>query len=100
MHSHMHTKRRQRIRPMPAAFIILYGSQTGNAESVAKDAANMAKSHGLKPVVKSMDEVEIGALTAMDCLLIITSTYGEGEMPDNAQMLWDSCAETRPALKR
>ncbi|MDD2723455.1 MAG: flavodoxin domain-containing protein, partial [Methylovulum sp.] len=69
---------------------ILYGSQTGNAESVATDAANLAKTHGLKPIVKSMDEIEAGALATMEYLLIITSTYGEGEMPDNAQMLWDA----------
>ncbi len=71
---------------------ILYGTQTGNAESVANDAANVAKAHGLKPLVNSMDEVDIGALAAMDYLLIITSTYGEGEMPDNAQLLWDAVA--------
>ncbi|MFZ2449347.1 MAG: sulfite reductase subunit alpha [Methylovulum miyakonense] len=69
---------------------ILYGSQTGNAEAVANDAATIAKTHGLKPIVKSMDEVEIDALNAMEYLLIITSTYGEGEMPDNAQLLWDA----------
>lgn len=78
---------------------ILYGSQTGNAESVAHDAATVAKNHGLTPVVKSMDEVEINALAGMDTLLIITSTYGEGEMPDNAQLLWDAIsAENAPKL--
>ncbi len=78
---------------------ILYGSQTGNSESVAHDAANVAKTHGLQAIVKSMDEVEISALPAMEYLLIITSTYGEGEMPDNAQMLWDSIqADTAPQL--
>ena len=69
---------------------ILYGTQTGNAESVANDAANIAKTHGLKPVVKSMDEISVEALITMEYLLIITSTYGEGEMPDNAQLLWDA----------
>ncbi|MDP2903673.1 MAG: sulfite reductase subunit alpha [Methylovulum sp.] len=78
---------------------ILYGSQTGNSESVANDAAAAAKAHGLKPVVKSMDEIEADALAAMDYLLIITSTYGEGEMPDNAQMLWDAVtADSAPKL--
>lgn len=69
---------------------ILYGTQTGNAESVAHDAAAIAKTHGLKPVVKSMDEIEAEQLASLEYLLIITSTYGEGEMPDNAQMLWDA----------
>ncbi|MDO9239784.1 MAG: flavodoxin domain-containing protein, partial [Methylicorpusculum sp.] len=66
---------------------ILYGSQTGNAESVANDAANVAKTHGLKPIVQSMDEIDLAVLAKMEYLLIVTSTYGEGDMPDNAQML-------------
>jgi sulfite reductase (NADPH) flavoprotein alpha-component len=69
---------------------ILYGSQTGTAESVARDAVKVAKAHGLNPVLKSMDEVDADALTKMETLLIVTSTYGEGEMPDNAQVLWSA----------
>jgi len=47
-----------------------------------------------------MDEIEADALPGIEYLLIITSTYGEGEMPDNAQMLWDSvCAENMPRLE-
>lgn len=71
---------------------ILFGSQTGNSESLANDAAASAKSHGLRPIVKSMDEVEIGQLANMEYLLIITSTYGEGAMPDNAEMLWEAAS--------
>ena len=69
---------------------ILYGTQTGTSESVAHDAADVAKTHGLNPIVKSMDELEITDIAVMEYLLIITSTYGEGQMPDNAQMLWDA----------
>ncbi len=67
---------------------ILYGSQTGTAESVARDVAKSAKAYGLNPIIKSMDEVDTGALVKIDTLLIVTSTYGDGEMPDNAQVLW------------
>ncbi len=69
---------------------ILYGSQTGTAESVARDAVKVAKAHGLNPVIKSMDEVDADTLAKMETLLIVTSTYGEGEMPDNAQVLWSA----------
>ncbi len=69
---------------------ILYGSQTGNSESVAHDAAQVAKAHGLNPSILSMDEIETDAFAQIEYLLIITSTYGEGEMPDNAQMLWET----------
>jgi sulfite reductase (NADPH) flavoprotein alpha-component len=79
---------------------ILYGSQTGNAEAVANNAAAVAKAHGLRVVRKGMDEVEIDALAAMEYVLIITSTYGEGDMPDNAQLLWEAaCTDTAPKLE-
>ncbi|MBE0434511.1 MAG: sulfite reductase subunit alpha [Methylomicrobium sp.] len=78
---------------------ILYGTQTGNSEALANDAAASAKAHGLKPIVKSMDEIELDAFVKMEYLLIITSTYGEGEMPDNAQMLWEAISsDEAPSL--
>lgn len=90
MHSHMLHSAGSVSQSNARTLHILYGSQTGNSESLANDAAARAKSHGLQPVVKSMDEVEVGQLAHMDYLLIITSTYGEGAMPDNAQMLWEA----------
>ncbi len=69
---------------------ILYGTQTGHCESVANDAATKAKLYGLSPIVKSMDEIDSNQLAQMEYVLVIISTYGEGEMPDNAQMLWEA----------
>ncbi|KZN44951.1 diflavin oxidoreductase [Pseudoalteromonas luteoviolacea] len=68
---------------------IIYGSQTGNAESVAEEAAEIARNHGLTAHVQDMDDVDLHQLSKVERLLVITSTYGEGEMPDNAQALWD-----------
>ncbi len=92
MHSHMLHSAGSISAANARTLHILYGSQTGNSESLATDAANRAKSHGLIPVVKSMDEVEIGQLPGMEYLLIVTSTYGEGAMPDNAEMLWEAAS--------
>lgn len=99
MHTHMIQSAGTANQADARIINILYGSQTGNAESIAHDAANVAKTHGLKPLVKSMDEVEVSQLASMEYLLIVTSTYGEGEMPDNAQMLWEAVsADSAPAL--
>jgi sulfite reductase (NADPH) flavoprotein alpha-component len=92
MHSHMLHSAGSVNQANTRILHILYGSQTGNSESLANDAAACAKSHGLQPVVKSMDEVEIAQLVKMDYLLIVTSTYGEGDMPDNAEMLWEAAS--------
>ncbi len=90
MHSHILQSAGSGDAANARTISILYGSQTGNSESVAYDAAQLAKAHGLNPNVLSMDEIEADNFIKLEYLLIITSTYGEGEMPDNAQMLWDS----------
>ncbi len=89
---HRHILQHSEAEPLNDVRIlnILYGTQTGTSESVAEDAAAIAKTKGLKPIVQSMDELDVAELVTMEYLLIITSTYGEGEMPDNAQILWDA----------
>ncbi|QWF71539.1 sulfite reductase flavoprotein subunit alpha [Methylomonas paludis] len=100
MHSHMLHSASSVNQSNARVLHILYGTQTGNSESLANDAAAKAKSHGLLPIVKSMDKVEIGQLAGMAYLLIITSTYGEGAMPDNAELLWDAAnSEAAPNLE-
>lgn len=73
--------------------LIIYGTQTGNSESVAEDAAAAAKAFGLAPAVMDMDDVDVDMLANTERLLVVTSTYGEGEMPDNAHLLWDAISE-------
>jgi len=90
MHSHILQSAGSGDAANARTITILYGSQTGNSESVANDAAHAAKAHGLNAKVLSMDEIERDAFIGLEYLLIITSTYGEGDMPDNAQMLWEA----------
>lgn len=90
MHSHIIQSANSGDTANARSICILYGSQTGNSESVAHDAAQLAKAHGLNPGILSMDEIEADTFIGLEYLLIITSTYGEGEMPDNAQMLWET----------
>ncbi|QRM57839.1 sulfite reductase subunit alpha [Sinorhizobium sp. BG8] len=71
---------------------ILFGSQTGNAEGVAMDAANAARAAGMQPVVEALDDVDLARFATMKRVLVVTSTYGEGEMPDNAQLFWETLA--------
>jgi len=89
MHSHMLQSAGSGDSANARLIHILYGTQTGNSESVAHDAATMAKAHGLNPSVLSLDEIDKDNFIKAEYLILITSTYGEGEMPDNSQMLWD-----------
>ncbi len=63
---------------------ILYGSQTGNAKGVAKSLAAQATAEGLTVELKSMGEIKPKAIKNISHLLIVASTNGEGEAPDDA----------------
>lgn len=82
------------------AIDILFGTQTGTAEFVAEDAVKLAKSKGFAPRMAELDAVTMEQLAAMDQVIIVVSTYGEGELPDNAHAFWDALsAPTAPRLE-
>jgi sulfite reductase (NADPH) flavoprotein alpha-component len=89
--------------PAPAGrqpLSIVYGSQTGNAESLAKRAANEARKHGFAPTVHDLGSYSAAQLAAERHLLVITSTYGDGEPPDNAKPFWEVIRNgTAPSVK-
>ena len=80
----------------PAASLtvtVLYGSQTGNCELLAEDFAAASLAHGVAANVQPLDAVTPQDLSEVGHLLIITSTYGEGEMPDNAELFWEALSD-------
>src|SRR5687767_81380 len=66
---------------------ILFGSQTGTAEGLAKRAAKEAGKRGFTATVLDMAQTDAAKLAAEKNVLVITSTYGDGEPPDNAKAL-------------
>ena len=69
---------------------ILFGSQSGNSEDLAAKFAKQAADYGLEGTVHDMDGFDFGSLSGMKRVLIVCSTWGEGEMPDNAEELWQT----------
>ena len=79
---------------------VLYGSQTGTAEGLAKKTAKVAESRGFAPKLVSMDKYSDVDLTKEQNVLVITSTYGDGDPPDMAQAFWNWLkADTAPKLE-
>lgn len=80
--------------------LILYGSQSGNTESFAKAIGKKAKGAGFNARVAGLETLSPEALMKESYLLLATSTWGEGEMPDNAKDFWDALSsEDAPKLK-
>jgi len=69
--------------------LILFGSQTGTAEQLARNLAKEAKIRGCNSRV--MDAATCATIdwSKETNLLVVTSTYGDGDMPDNAQAFWE-----------
>lgn len=63
---------------------ILFGSQSGNAQNLANVIGESLHAHGFSNDVLDMGEVEPESIFDFDKVLIVTSTYGDGEAPDNA----------------
>jgi sulfite reductase (NADPH) flavoprotein alpha-component len=66
---------------------VLYGSQTGTAEGLAKKLLKTLKKGNFEPELHDMADYDRSRLTAEKNLLIITSTYGDGEPPDSVAAL-------------
>ncbi|OUR63338.1 sulfite reductase [NADPH] flavoprotein, alpha-component [Colwellia sp. 39_35_sub15_T18] len=63
---------------------ILYASQTGNAKGVASKLEQSAKAAGINVVLKNIADYKAKGLKNESHLLIVASTNGEGEAPDDA----------------
>lgn len=74
--------------PAPAASLrpltVVFGSQTGTAEKLARRIAKEAGQRGFAATVHDLANYPLTTLPAEQNLLVITSTYGDGEPPDNA----------------
>ena len=68
---------------------IAWGSQTGTSETMAKKFSKLAAKSGVEPTVVDLSAFDHASLSELEHLIIITSTYGEGEPPDNAQAFHD-----------
>jgi sulfite reductase (NADPH) flavoprotein alpha-component len=63
---------------------VLYGSQTGNAEGLAKKLVKSLKKRNFEPDLHDVGNYDRTRLASEKNVLLITSTYGDGEPPDNA----------------
>nr|WP_251983333.1 molybdopterin-dependent oxidoreductase [Streptomyces rapamycinicus] len=72
--------------------VILWASQTGNAEEFAAATVERLTAHGHAASRASMDEADPAALPSDADLLLITSTFGDGDAPDNGARFWAALA--------
>ncbi len=82
---------------------VLYGSESGNAEALAQRTRKSLSKKGLQARVHDLSEVSPADLSGMTHVLMISSTWGDGDPPDNAlefhQAVMSPQAPKLPGLK-
>src|SRR5271166_5540235 len=77
---------------------ILVGTMTGTAEMVAQEVQQALEAGGHQATIRMMDDLDASIFQDGGSFLICTSTYGQGDVPDNAQELFNSLETERPDL--
>ncbi|OAJ58870.1 reductase [Paraburkholderia ginsengiterrae] len=67
---------------------LLWASQTGNTESLTDRYATRLMESGFEIRTSCMADYQISTLVKAQYVLMMTSTFGDGDPPDNAQSLW------------
>ncbi|HBS43627.1 MAG TPA: sulfite reductase [NADPH] flavoprotein alpha-component, partial [Paenibacillus sp.] len=77
------------VTSQPAAsreVTILFGSQTGNCQRLAGSLSRKLEEQGFQVTLSAMNNFKPTALKKVENLLLLVSTHGEGEPPDNARI--------------
>jgi len=82
----------------PARITIVYGTETGNAKSLATRLAASAKQGGTGVRVAAMDQYRVGDLAKEMYLLVVISTQGDGELPAAAVKFYEQIQHTVTSL--
>ena len=83
---------------MALELTILVGTMTGIAQLVAQEIELRLDGEGVRIDTKLMDELDAAVFARGGLFLICTSTYGQGDVPDNAKQLYESLQVVRPDL--
>ena len=83
---------------MSLSLTILVGTMTGTAEMVAQEVQTVLEAAGHAVTIRMMDDLDAGVFQLGATFLVCTSTYGQGDVPDNAQEFFASLERARPEL--
>lgn len=77
---------------------ILVGTQTGTAKLVAQELELTWDDGDTSTETLLMDDLDSSVFERAGVFLICTSTYGQGDVPDNAKRLYEDLKARRPDL--
>lgn len=69
---------------------VLYGTESGNSEGLADQTVKAAKVSGFKAKAVNMADIKVAKLKDFENLLVIVSTWGEGDPPETATDFYEA----------
>ena len=75
--------------------LVLYGSETGNAQDVAEELGRHIERLRFDTRVTNLDDVTLNSLRLYSFIVIAISTTGQGDLPLNARTFWKSLLRKR-----
>ncbi len=84
--------------PSPAV-TLLWASQTGNAEALAERFAKRLRDAGITVELSAMADFPASKLASTHTLALISSTFGDGDPPDNGESFWHSLSTAEIRLE-
>jgi sulfite reductase (NADPH) flavoprotein alpha-component len=79
------------------SLIVAFGTDMGNAEDAAMTFAEECQAVGIDAEAIELNQVEMSDLRTASHFVVVTSTFGDGEFPDNATLFWEALsADTAP----
>jgi MioC protein len=79
---------------------ILVGTMTGTAQLCAQEMELALDDDEVKVQTILMDGLDSAVFAREGVFLVCTSTYGQGDVPDNARALYEDLKAKRPDLSR
>ena len=83
---------------MSKSLKILVGTMTGTAELVAEEVSDVLSGEGWEVEILLMDDLDPEVLAPEHVYLVCSSTYGQGDVPDNGQSFLEALKEQKPDL--
>ena len=77
---------------------LLVGTMTGTAQLCAQEMELALDDGETEVETVMMDNLDASVFSRPSVFLICTSTYGQGDVPDNARALYEDLKHTRPDL--
>lgn len=79
---------------------IIFGTESGNAEMAAEDMADVLNESGIPAAAVGMDTYDVADITQEEHIILMASTYGEGQLPMTAAPFFDSLKASSPDLSK